>query len=44
MNKLKGLYRTFMHNILYKENYYRNVMIVLFSLLLLNILLIIIVW
>lgn len=42
--RLIGLYRQFKHNLEYKENYFRNIMIILVSFLLLNLILLYLVW
>ena len=41
---LKMKYRALEHNICYKENYFRNIMIILVSFILLNLILLYLVW
>ena len=44
MNKLLGYYKTMRHNINYKENYYRNIMIILLAILLMDLVVLFIIW
>ena len=46
MNSFKflKLYRRFTHNIEYKDGFYKNIMMILISLLLLNLLILYLVW
>lgn len=44
MNKFVGFYRTFRHNLLYKDGFYKKIMITLVTLLLINLIILYFVW
>ena len=44
MNKLKGYYRTFLHNIEYKDGYYKKILIILTVILLIDLVVLYLIW
>ena len=44
MYKLKGYYRTLKHNITYKENYYRNGLLIILSFILIDLIILYFIW
>lgn len=44
MKKLRSCYRTLKHNIAYKENYYRNGLIILISFILIDLSILYFIW
>ena len=44
MNKLIGYYRRFLHNIEYKDGYYKKILIILTTILLVDLIVLFIIW